>query len=132
METREPSEKSVDITSDTLSQHWHSLLKPLFPSHAYIRSLIEPANMTFAIDWRLGTDKKRPYKRSRLIKIVFPKQTMEQFLHQALNQRESSEQIVVNHLKDKLQKYNPDHDTPPIEVPPVEEWLIDIGTLKSR
>jgi hypothetical protein len=97
---------------------WVKLIRPLFPKNTRIE--IDAGNdVILRIDWKLGNDPARPYKRSRLIRVIIPGEAIDDC---ADFKKAGSRFRKI--IEDKLSVFHPDHDTRKCGSPPKEEWIV--------
>jgi len=113
----------------TLIEHWKNLLCPLFPRSAHLRSIPCGQYLVIAVDWKLNTDKERPYKRSRLIRIVVPDNLIKKYLLENSQQKTLLDKRLVTYINAQLTNFNPDHITDFGRIPPTEKWEITEALL---
>ena len=64
------------VMANQFIDQWIELIRPIFPSEARIE-VDEGNDIVLRIDWKLGNDPERPNKRSRLIRIVISRESIE-------------------------------------------------------
>ena len=102
---------------------WIELIRPLFPKSA--RIAIDAGNdVILRIDWKLRNDPARPYKRSRLIRVVIP----EAVIDDCTDSKKAGSRIKKI-IEDKLSAFHPDHVTPKCGTPPREHWIISTADV---
>lgn len=75
------------------------------------------------VNWYLHTDKDNKIKRSRRIEIVFGDVVIEDYLSEIKNQ-EDFDRKLHKYIRNKLNNFNPEHDTPRESPRPIESWTI--------
>jgi len=109
----------------SLVNEWVKLIRPLFPKNARIEIDDSGAGIILGIDWKLGNDPARPNKRSRLIRVSIPRETIED----CTDIREAGSKFKKL-IEDKLALFRPDHDTPRCGTRPNEEWTVSTLVIK--
>ncbi len=105
----------------TYVHEWVRLIRPLFPKRA--RIVVETGErLVVNIDWKLGTDPTRPYKRSRLIRLVLPRASFDDTADMKKAGVRFRELV-----EERLALFNPDHKTARCGRPPHEEWVIEVA-----
>lgn len=99
-------------------EEWIELIRPLFPNDARIETDAGD-DVVLRIDWKLGSDPDRPNKRSRLIRVIIPREAITD-CHDFKTAGSRFRKII----QDRLSVFNPDHDIPKYGSPPIEEWVI--------
>jgi hypothetical protein len=91
------------MTEDLLD-HWVRLIKPFFPSNAWIVGRYSGDDHIIEIDWRLDDDPKRHNRRSRKIQITISAGAIEDYLDKNKKERELFELSLKKLIHDR---YNP-------------------------
>ena len=90
------------MTEDLLD-YWVRLIKPFFPTNAWIVARYSRDDHIIEIDWKLDDDPKKPNRRSRKIQITISDGAISDYLNKNKNERELFESslkklIHVNQL----------------------------------
>ncbi|HUU51134.1 MAG TPA: hypothetical protein VMW81_09295 [Nitrospinota bacterium] len=110
---------------DSLINHYTQLLKPIFPPDAdFLSEETTEDAIIIKVCWYLGSDPDRKHKRSRPIKIIIPRETIEDHNLENDSDRKNADKKIFNFVKNKYKNFNPNHDFPQQEVPPAVEWII--------
>ena len=116
----------IDVT---LIENWKTHLIPLFPRGAHLRRMPFSEDLVIAVDWKLNTDRDRPYKRSRLIRIVVPAELVKKYQAQSAQQKTAIDKRLITYVNTQLTNFNPDHVTDFGHIPPSEEWKLTEASL---
>ena len=103
---------------------WVELIKSLFPAHAEINTHNRSNDYYIDIQWYLRNDPDRPNKLSREIKIQITRAAMKDYLEFGSKQRSEWDMKFKKHVEEKLDKFNPEHDSHSGQTPPEEIWTI--------
>jgi hypothetical protein len=106
------------VMPDAFLDEWIKLIRPLFPRNARIETDAGNA-VALKIDWKLGNDQSRPNKRSRLIRMVIPEETI-----QDCADFKTAGSRIKKVIQGKLSVFNPDHNTRRCGKRPTEEWVV--------
>lgn len=99
-------------------------IQAAMPPDAVIRVVPGVGCLNVGVSWRLKDDHDRPNKMSKTIAIAVSHEAAEDFASaSAANQVQAFERVAT-FLKQKLAQFDPSHDTPKYEAPPVEHWVI--------
>jgi hypothetical protein len=74
------------MTEDLLD-YWVKLIKPFFPTNAWIVTRYSGDNHIIEIDWKLDDDPRRSNRRSRKIQITISKGAIEDYLDKNKEER---------------------------------------------
>ncbi len=84
------------------------------------------------VAWKLNNDPERPNKMSKTISICVSHEAVQDFASASGSAQTNAYGRVTKFLSEKLAYFNPDHDTPRYEPPPVEQWLINYEVLVGK
>lgn len=90
------------MTEDLLD-YWVRLIKPFFPTNAWIVTRYSKDDHIIEIDWKLDDDPGQPNRRSRKIQITISDGAIEDYLDKNMKEREVFE-IGLKKLIDE--RYN--------------------------
>ncbi len=110
-------------------EHFVSLLRPLFPSHADIRRTQPDGEICILVDWKLAGVPDRPNKRSRKLAIHICQETLEDYSAASSPHRLSADERLVRHVSQLLSAFNPEHDAQYGMPEPCEEWVIQSSVV---
>lgn len=96
---------------------WAELIKPIFPKEAEI-TVIDHEDPEIRVVWKLLNDPNRPNKRSKLLRIIIPREAITD-CHDFEAAGTKFEKII----KQKYLTFNPDHNMSIYDTP-TEEWII--------
>lgn len=104
-------------------------VKDQFPSHAVFSSTVDHLRHSYAanIYWKLGNDRARPNKPSRIIQVIISGEAIDDSQYDS--RRDNMRERFVKYITSKNNQFNPEHDEPYGKSPPVEEWLVDNTVL---
>ncbi len=85
--------------------------------------------MVLIISWTLGTDPRRPSKRSKTIRLVVEEDARVDYAAAPPGQRRMADARLEEHLTQQLMRFDPDHRALVGHEPPVVLWTIGTVTL---
>jgi hypothetical protein len=115
--------------AEDLLDHWVNLIKPIFPTNAWIVSEFSKNNHLIQIDWNLGTDSKKQAKRSRKIQIIIKEDAIDDYLDRNKSDRHLFNTILKESLCERFNRFDPDNDAVTIRSAPTETWLFSKDIL---
>lgn len=100
-------------------------VKDKFPLYAEISSIIDRDRRGYVarIHWRLGSDKERPNKSSRIILVIISGEAIDDSHYDS--RRNEVHAKFEKFIDSKIKQFNPEHDESYNKLPPVDEWLVD-------
>jgi len=116
------------MENHAIFKSWIDILRPLFPESAEIKIQKDDDNYLFIVNWLLKTDRDRPNKRSKTIKIVLQKEYVEDYFQGEQSIGINFEKNLRQFVKQKLSGFSPDHDS--FVSPPAVKWDIPIDVFK--
>ena len=81
-------------------------------------------SLKVGVSWKLNDDPERPNKMSKTISICVSHEAAQDFASASAANQGAAYSRVLAFLNAKLAQFNPQHDTPRYEPPPVEQWFI--------
>ena len=117
--------------AEDLLDHWVTLIKPIFPSNAWIVSEFSKNNHVIQIDWKLGNDSRQQNKRSRKIQIIIKEDAIDDYLDRNKPDRHLFNLILKESLCERFNRFDPDNDALTIKSAPMETWLFSKDVLNE-
>jgi hypothetical protein len=105
------STEGSNVMTEDLLDYWVRLIKPFFPTNAWIVTRYSKDDHIIEIDWKLDDDPGQPNRRSRKIQITISDGAIEDYLDKNMKEREVFE-IGLKKLIDE--RYN--HSVPDEQV----------------
>lgn len=104
-------------------------VRTAMPANAEIQ--VVPGIGTFNIDvsWKLNDDPERPNKMSKTISICVSHEAAEDFASASAIDQGAAFHRVAAFLSARLASFDPKHNVPKSEAPPVEQWVINSGVV---
>lgn len=101
-----------------------SSMNGIFPPEANFETFLDHSRLSFAcsIYWKLGNDRNRPNKPSKIIIILISYEAIEDSNYQKRD-REVQDKFR-SFIDAKYKTFNPDHNEPREKSPPNEEWIV--------
>jgi hypothetical protein len=108
-------------------EHLRVVVARSFAPEARIVEVEREGDLALLISWRLGTDPKRPSKRSKTIRVAIEAEALDDYAAASPGQRQLADARLARHLQDQLLRFDPEHHTPLGQEPPLVRW--SIGTV---
>jgi hypothetical protein len=99
-------------------------IKAAMPADAEIRVIPGVASLNVGVSWKLNDDPERPNKMSKTIAICVSHEAAQDFASASAANQSGAYQRVSAFLAQKLAQFDPTHNAPKYEAPPVEQWVI--------
>jgi hypothetical protein len=98
-------------------------VKDQFPG-AHFNSRIDHSRYSFIcnICWKLNTDRDRPNKLSKIISVIISGEAIEDSDYD--NNKATIQKKFQDYIETKRKGFDPEHDEPYGQPPPMEEWVI--------
>jgi hypothetical protein len=116
------------MTEDLLD-YWLRIIKPLFPTNAWIASRLSGGDHLIQIDWKLENDPRQLNKRSRKIEIIIKEEAIDDYLNKNKNERALSDIKMKQWISEQYNHFSPDHDTRTSNPASPDRWRISKGVL---
>ena len=109
---------------DEIKKHWFDSIKKYFPEDADF--FLNPTKDDFCLEvsWKLKNDQNRPNKKSRKLRLIIPEETIDDYREAADGSKGDYDQRLIDFVKDTMNKFKPNHDTPYGQPRPVETVLV--------
>lgn len=101
------------------------------PANAEIQIIQATGGFSVGVSWKLNDDPERPNKMSKTISITVSSEAAEDFASALGQNQQEAYQRVNAFLSQKLANFDPNHDVPKYESPPVEKWVITTNVLNG-
>jgi hypothetical protein len=102
-------------------------IRAVMPDNANIQVVPGIGVLNVGVSWPLYDDPNRPNKRSKMIAIRVSQEAAEDFAN--ASDPEAAYRRVSAFLSARLAQFDPRHNAPNYEQPPVEEWVIGLAVL---
>ncbi|MBN1381724.1 MAG: hypothetical protein JXA41_08620 [Deltaproteobacteria bacterium] len=109
--------------AEDLLDHWTNLIKPIFPSNAWIVSEYSKNNHLILIDWKLEKDTQEINKRSRKIQIIIREDVIDDYLDKNKHDRQLLNTVLKQSVLEQFNQFIPDDDYSTNRAAPTETWL---------
>lgn len=123
--------KDKDAMDSNLQDHWLNLIRPLFKPDADFKILDLKDDYEVVISWKLHTDLSRPSKRSKTIRIIVSRESVEDYQNKSEHQQKNDDEKLTQFIKLNLENFEPNHDSPIEEGPPEVKWITGSHILNS-
>jgi hypothetical protein len=104
-------------------------IKDSMPPNAEIRVSDDIHNFIVGISWKIEDDSKRLYKMSKTILICVSYEAAQAFASVSAADQGAAYKRVTSFLSSKLATFDPNHNAPRNEAPPVEQWVISSNVV---
>ncbi len=101
----------------------------VMPQNAEVRPVQSVDALHVGVSWKLEDDPERPNKMSKTIAICVSHEAAQDFAAASAANQNGAPQRVRTFLAQRLAQFDPKHNTPKHESPPVEKWVINSATL---
>lgn len=99
-------------------------IRAAMPGSAEIRVIPGINSLNVGVSWKLNDDPERPNKMSKTISICVSHDAAEDFASASAANQGAAYRRVSEFLSAKLAQFDPQHNVPRDESPPVEKWVI--------
>lgn len=106
-------------------------IQTAMPHGAEIRVVHGVGVLNVGVSWRLNDDPERPNKMSKTIAIVVSHEAAQDFASASAANQAGAYQRVGAFLAQKLAQFDPTHNAPKYEPPPVEQWVITSAVVNG-
>jgi hypothetical protein len=104
-------------------------IKAAMPAGAEIRVVPGVGSLNVCVSWKLNDDPERPNKMSKTIAICVSHEGAQDFAGASATNQAGAYQRVSSFLAQRLAHFDPTHNAPKHEPPPVEQWVIGYEVL---
>lgn len=104
-------------------------IKAAMPANAEIRVVPGIGSLNVGVSWKLNDDPERPNKMSKTIAICVSHEAAQDFASASASDQGAAYQRVSAFLSGKLAQFDPQHNAPKYEAPPVEQWVISSAVV---
>ena len=117
--------------TEDLMDYWVRLIKPIFPTNAWIVSQFSDNDHIIQIDWNLDKNTKRSNKRSKKIQIIIKEDAIDQYLDKNKQDRELYGDTLKQFIGERYNHFNPDNDALTNRSVRTERWLVSKDILNT-
>jgi len=118
------------MTEDLLD-YWVRLIKPFFPTNAWIVTRYSGDDHIIEIDWKLDDDPGQPNRRSRKIQITISDGAIEDYLDKNKQERELFETSLKKLIHERYNHSAPDEQIHRGSSASADKLLIARNTLNA-
>ncbi len=115
--------------NEDLLDYLVNLMRPLFPTNAWIASGISGGDYIIQIDWNLENGFRHQSERSRKIRIKISEDAIHDYLAHKKERGEFYDSRIKSLIFQWYNGFNPHHDTGTTRHAPSENWLISRDVL---
>jgi len=116
------------MTEDLLD-YWLRIIKPLFPTNAWIASSLSGGGHLIQVDWKLENDPHQRSKRSRKIEITIKEEVIDDYLAKNKDERALSDIKMKKWISDRYNNFILDQDTGTSYSAAPDKWRISKDVL---
>ena len=117
--------------AEDLMDYWVRLIKPIFPTNAWIVSHFSDNDHIIQIDWNIDNNTKRSNKRSKKIQIIIKEDAIDQYLDKNKQDRELYGDTLKQFIGERYNHFNPDNDAVTNRSVRTETWLVSKDILNT-
>jgi hypothetical protein len=117
--------------AEDLMDYWVRLIKPIFPTNAWIVSQFSDNDHIIQIDWNIDNNTKRSNKRSKKIQIIIKEDAIDQYLDKNKQDRELYGDTLKQFIGERYNHFNPDNDALTNRSVRTERWLVSKDILNT-
>ena len=117
--------------AEDLMDYWVRLIKPIFPTNAWIVSHFSDDDHIIQIDWNLDNNTKWSDKRSKKIQIIIKEDAIDQYLGKNKQDRELYGDALKQFIGERYNHFNPDNDELTNRYGRMETWLVSKAILST-
>jgi len=117
--------------AEDLMDYWVRLIKPIFPTNAWIVSHFSDDDHIIQIDWNLDHNTKWSDKRSKKIQIIIKEDAIDQYLGKNKQDRELYGDALKQFIGERYNHFNPDNDELTNRYGRMETWLVSKAILST-
>lgn len=99
-------------------------IKAAMPADAEIQVTPGIGSLNVGVSWKLNDDPERPNKMSKTIAICVSHEAAQDFASASAANQSGAYRRVSAFLTQKLARFDPTHNAPKNEAPPIEQWTI--------
>jgi len=107
------------------------VVRGAMPPYAEIRVVPGLDALHVGVSWKLNDDPERPNKMSKTIAIVVSHEAAQDFASAMAANGDGAQQRVAAFLAQRLSQFDPSHNAPKYEPPPVERWVITSAVVNG-
>lgn len=110
---------------------WFNLIASIFTIRAQFDIPMAGDANSIVVNWNIMDDLDRPNKRSKTINISFSREAIEDYQDSSAARKCEADNRLQSYITAQLAQFNPNHQAPEGQVPPVETWIITSETLNG-
>jgi hypothetical protein len=119
-----PKEVAVGFQDEVVNA-----IRQIMPADAEIQVVNLTLGFYVGVSWRLNDDPERPNKMSKTISINVSHEAAQDFTSALEHDQADAYRRLNRFLSKNLANFDPRHNAPRHESPPVEQWFIDTNLL---
>lgn len=113
----------------SFEEHILQVVRAAMPPGAEIQVVPGNGVLNVGVSWKLNDDPERLNKMSKTISICVSLEAAQDFASASAADQGAAYRRVAAFLSAKLATFDPQHDVPKYEVPPVEQWVISSAVV---
>ena len=117
--------------AEDLMDYWIRLIKPIFPTNAWIVSHFSDNDHIIQIDWNLENNTKQSNKRSKKIQIIIKEDAIDQYLDKNKQDRELYGDTLKQFIGERYNHFDPDNDALLNKYARMETWFVSKAILNT-
>jgi len=104
-------------------------IRQAMPPDAKIQVVNGIEGFTVGVSWKLNDDPERPNKMSKTISIVVSDEAAQDVASASSHNQTEVYNRVNTFLSQKFANFDPSHNVPKYDPPPVEQWVLSSNVL---
>lgn len=116
------------MTEDLLD-YWLRIIKPLFPTNAWVASSLSRGGYFIQIDWKLEKNPHRRNKRSKKIEIIIKEEVIDDYLNKNIEERALSDIKMKQWISERYNNFILNQDADTYNSASTDRWRISRGLL---
>ncbi len=117
--------------TEDLMDYWVRLIKPIFPTNAWIVPHFADNDHIIQIDWNLDNNTKQSNKRSKKIEIIIKEDAIDLYLDKNKQDRELYGDALKLFIGERYNHFNPDNEALTNRSVRTEKWLVSKAILNT-
>jgi hypothetical protein len=101
------------------------------PNGAHIQVVPGVGCLNVGVSWKLNDNPERPNKMSKTIAITVSHEATQDFASASAGDKARAFDRVAAFLQAQLAQFDPSHNAPKYEPPPVEQWVINTAIVNG-
>ncbi len=105
-----------------IKEHFKNLISLHFTKDSEIHLHEHVENFCLDISWKLINNPNHQNKKSKKLRIIISKERVEDYSYLDQEDKQLFDKKLSNYIKTKAISFDPNHDRPSSQAPPIETW----------